>query len=499
MKQRLNRSSRLPAHVAVPDYNPADYGVGIVHLGIGAFHRAHQAVYTDEAISRFGGDWRIAAVSLQNSTVAQALNNQQGLYSVLIRDDPDTRCRIVACIDQVIALRTTATEPVRVQQFNRMMQQLTAASTKIVSLTVTEKAYGIDRRSLQVDTTHSAISEDLAHAGQACGVIGILVHALKLRRKEGIEPFTVLCCDNLPENGKFVRSGVIDFARRIDEPLAAYIEMQVSFPGTMVDRITPASTDELITEVETVLGARDEGTVETEPFSQWVIEDRFPGGRPRWEAGGAQFVDNVAPYEMMKLRMLNGAHSLIAYAGYVAGFATVRDVMQSAEFVVLVRAHMMAAARTLPRLDAVNFDDYAASLVQRFSNRAIAHRTYQIAMDGTEKLPQRIFEPALHAIQHNQSIEAFAFAVAAWMAYCRGVNDNGEPHNLRDPREKEIVSALRAHENTACGVYQALSALTDFMPEQLVADTVWRTAVIRHLEVMLQQGMLAAITQQCDS
>ena len=341
----------------------------------------------------------------------------------------------------------------------------------------------------------SAIAPDLANPRQPKGAIGLIVEGLRRRRDQGDRPFTVLCCDNLPENGALLGAGVADFARRIDPDLARWIADHVPFPATMVDRITPATTEATLRDAEALTGRVDLAAVETEPFSQWVIEDRFvggPAGRPAWEAGGAIFAADVVPYERMKLRMLNGTHSMMAYAGFLAGRDYVRDVMADPFLAGLVDRHLRAAAGTLAPLPGIDFADYAAALAARFRNPAIAHETYQIAMDGTEKLPQRLLEPALFALEHGQSLRPFAFAVAAWMRYCTGRSDTGEPYALRDPRGAEIEQALagvRAAEDMAA----SLLALPGLFPLALTENNGWRTEIVGILKIMVERGMAAAI------
>jgi fructuronate reductase len=232
--------------------------------------------------------------------------------------------------------------------------------------------------------------------------------------------------------------------------------------------------------------------IETEHFTQWVIEDHFSAERPEWERGGAIFVSDVAPYEAMKLRMLNGTHSMMAYAGFLSGRKYVRDVMADAGLAILVERHLRAAAATLAPLKDIDTGDYAAALVQRFSNPAIAHETYQIAMDGTEKLPQRILAPALHALANGQKLRPFAFAAAAWMRYCLGRTDEGEPYALRDPREEEIRLALAGAGN-ATAIVRSLSALPGLIPPRLAGDTAWIGEVASILGNMLEHGMVKVV------
>ncbi|MCT7378394.1 mannitol dehydrogenase family protein [Chelativorans salis] len=477
----------LPAAVARPAYDPARFGAGIVHIGLGAFHRAHQAVYTDAALAEAGGGWRIDGISLRSTEIADALNPQDGLYTLIERGEEGVSARVIGSIRKVIAAAHDRQAP---------LTALAAPETRIVSLTVTEKAYGIDRAEGTVDAAHPAIIADLADPRAAQGVLGLLAEGLRLRKERGLQPFTVLCCDNLPDNGHLVRTGLIDLARRLDPAFADWIGEHVAFPSTMVDRITPAPTDDTLAEAERQLGVRDLAAIETEPFSQWVIEDRFPTGRPEWERGGAIFVEDVAPYEAMKLRMLNGTHSMIAYAGYLSGHRYVRDVMADAALAKLVHRHLKAAAATLAPLEGIDTGDYAEALARRFANPAIAHETYQIAMDGTEKLPQRIAAPALHALQHGQDLRPFAFAVAAWMRYCLGRTDDGAGYALRDPREEAIGGALAGVGKDARGMVRALSALPGVFPVELARNERWDDFVANILSEMLAKGMMHAAKEE---
>ena len=490
--KRLSSLADITGGARRPAYDPARHGHGIVHLGIGAFQRAHQAAYTDAALAAEGGDWRIVGASLRSTALADALNPQNGLYTLIERGASDTRsgddvcARVIGSIERVIAASRAPAD---------LMASLTDPRTRIVTMTVTEKAYGIDRATKTADTSHPAVAADLRSPANPSGVLGLLTQALRRRRMAHVEPFTVLCCDNLPDNGEFVRCGTIDFARRLDPVLGDWIAETVSFPSCMVDRITPASTDRTREDALRLTTCSDHAPVETEPFTQWVIQDRFPNGRPAWEAGGALFVDDVLPYEAMKLRMLNGAHSMLAYAGFLTGRRYVRDTVAPAGFRPLIERHFRAAASTLPRLPVIDLDAYARQLLSRFANPAIAHETYQIAMDGTEKLPQRIFAPALETLENGLDVGPFAFAVAAWMRYCLGRLDDGTRFALRDPREEEIgrrLSGVVAPSDVA----DALHALPNFFPERLRTDPIWRNEVKSRLGTMMDDGMQAALAAE---
>lgn len=465
-----------PAHW--PGYAPEERKTGIVHLGLGAFARAHIAAYTDGAMAAGGGDWRILGVSLRGEDVANALNPQDGRYTLIERGEtPDAR--IVGAIAGVVAGGDLGP---------RVLSAMTEAGCRIVSITVTEKGYGL-LRSGGCDESHPAVAADLLSPAAPRGVLGLIAQGLALRFAGGLPPFTVLSCDNLPENGTLLRAAVIDFARRAHGPaLAERIAEEVAFPSTMVDRITPAATARTRADAAALTGYEDEAAIETEPFSQWVIEDRFPAGRPAWEEAGALFVPDVAPYEKMKLRMLNGSHSMLAYAGFLSGKTYVCDVMADGALAALVRRHMTAAAATLPDI-AMDLAAYADRLCARFANLAIAHETRQIAMDGTQKLPQRIFAPALEALARGNDVAPFAFATAAWMRY---VLDRGD-HPLNDPREKELAATLAdTPREDAAAIFSALAALPDFLPEGL-AHGAFAEATILRLGRMLSLGMEKAI------
>ncbi len=484
---RLSSSSRLPASIARPAYDRDRPGSGIVHLGAGAFHKAHQAVATDDALAASGGDWMITGVSLRSGDVAAQMNPQDGLYTLLVRGADGVAPRVIGSIRKVLV---APREP------DAVMAALTAPETRIVSLTITEKGYGVDPKTGGLDPAHGSIAPDLASPCAPSGAVGYIVEALRLRRDRGLAPFTVLSCDNLPDNGRVLQRLVTGFAGRLDPALAAFISDQVAFPSTMVDRITPASTPETYAEAARLTGYEDLAAVETEPFTQWVVEDRFVAGRPDWEAGGVIFAADVAPYEKMKLRMLNGAHSMLAYAGFIAGHKYVREAMDDQALAILVTRQMRSAAATLGPVPGVDLGRYAADLVVRFANPAIAHQTYQIAMDGTQKLPQRLIEPAIATLRNGGSPDAYGFAVAAWMRYCLGMDDAGRTFALRDPREAEIAALLDGAGRDAGAIVDRLLALPGLFPEDLSGAPAWRKAVKAGLETMLADGMRAAIDRE---
>ncbi|MDV4161694.1 mannitol dehydrogenase family protein [Rhizobium leguminosarum] len=481
MSERLQTLSGLAPTAKLPAYDRNQLKSGILHLGPGAFFRAHFAPFTDAALAASGGDWGIEVGSLRTADVADHLNEQNGLYTMLIRDTSGTVAQVIGPILRAhVATRDPA----------GLLDRLEDPTIRIVSLTVTEKAYGMDTATGGLDLNHADVAADLANRHAPRGVIGYLVEGLSRRRAKGIAPFTPLSCDNLPSNGAVLKRLVLDFAERVDPSLRQWIEANVPFPSTMVDRITPASTEATYQDAERLTGRQDLAAIETEPFTQWVIEDHFANGRPAWEKAGALMVTDVSAYEKMKLRMLNGAHSLLAYLGYIGGYEFIRDVMDDAGLAALAYRHMHAAARTLDAVPGIDLDDYASELIARFANKAIAHRTYQIAMDGTQKLPQRLLEPATEALAHGDKAETYAIAVAAWMRYAIGEHGNGERYELRDPRAGEIAALIADVPRTGLAISAALFTLPGLFPAALTGHRAWTQDVSDKLEILIQDDRL---------
>jgi fructuronate reductase len=414
----------LPDAVLRPAFDPGSVGMGIVHLGIGAFHRAHQALYTDDALAAQRGDWGICGVSLRSPDVRDRMRPQNDLYTAVEKSATDVRRRIVGSVREVLFLGDERAQ---------VHARLAAPSTRIVSLTVTEKGYSHDPATGRLDFAHPDIAHDLQHPQQARSAVGLLVAGFAARRAANAGPLTVVSCDNLPHNGELLRGLVDEYARSREPSLAPWIAANAAFPSTMVDRIVPATTEADIADNDAVLGLHDAAPVVFEPFKQWVIQDAFIAGRPAWEAGGAQFVGDVAPFELMKLRMLNGSHSALAYLGYLAGYDYVYQVSADPRFQRLVNGLWDESGATLQPLPGIDVAQYRRDLLARFQNAALPHKTWQIAMDGSQKLPQRLLHPARERLQAGASIGHLALAVAGWMRYVGGVDASGKPIDVRDP------------------------------------------------------------------
>lgn len=464
----MTQPAPLPATIERPGYDRASLRAGILHLGPGAFMRAHLAAHTDMTLAQDTG-WGIEVAGLRNSKTADLLNRQKGLYTLLVRETGMTRAYVVGAI-------MLGHAP------GDILSRMADPSIRIVSLTITEKAYGLNAATGGLDEGHPDIAADLAALQAPRSAVGLISAGLGARRAAGIAPFTPLSCDNLPGNGAVLRRLVLDYTARRDPALADWIAENVPFPSTMVDRITPASTANTFADAARLTGQDDPAAVETEAFTQWVIEDRFADGRPAWDRAGALFVADVTPFEKMKLRMLNGTHSLLAWLGFMAGHAFVRDAIADPAIFRAAQHHLAVAASTLGPVPGVDLEQYAQDLLARFANRAIAHRTAQIAMDGTQKLPPRVFEPAVELLASGRDADSCALITAAWMRYAReAVGPQGQDHPLNDPRQAEIRAVLASAPPQAEATANALFALPGLFPPALSGHTGWRKQVLAHL------------------
>ena len=410
---RLDASSahRLPADVRRPRFARDEQQTGIVHLGLGAFHRAHQAVYTDDAMDAGDRHWGIAGVSLRSPGARDQLSPQAGLFTVTERDGRSNPQRLIASLTSVLV---APENPMAV------IALLAAPTTRIVTLSVTEKGY--HRASDGGLDLAGDVASDLAKGASPRTIYGYIGAALAIRRAAGLPGLTLLSCDNLAGNGEQLAKLLGEFLAHADPSLASWMRAECACPSTMVDRIVPAATPAFLEQTAVRLGMRDEGAVATEPFRQWVIEERFAGPRPRWEAGGAQFVADVRPFETMKLRMLNGAHSALAYLGLERGHQFVHEaIADPVNRSVVVRLMRDEAASSLPAVQGQDPARYADALLQRFENPALEHRLAQIAMDGSQKIPQRWLATLRVRQQAGQACPSILEALAAWTVHVRGV------------------------------------------------------------------------------
>lgn len=476
----------LPATTARPRYDRARLATGIVHLGVGAFQRAHQAIYTEAAVAAGDTRWGTVGASLRSAAIRDALAPQDRLYALAVRGAEGETLSVIGALKRVL---------VAPEDPGALLSALTDPSVAIVTLTVTEKGYCHDPATGALDEAHADIVHDLAHPDRPRSVPGFLTEALRRRREARVSAFTVLCCDNLPHNGRTVGRIVGRFAALRDPALGHYVANEVAFPSTMVDRITPATTDEDRAAISARLGLEDAAPVITEPFSQWVIEDRFPLGRPDWSIAGAEFTSDVAPYENMKLRLLNGSHSTLAYLGYLAGYATVSDTMQDASYRRLAEGIMDDAATTLKMPPGADVVSYKRALMERYANPALKHRTWQICMDGSQKLPQRLLGTIRDRLAAGAPIERHALAVAGWMRYVTAVDEHGDPIDVRDPMAARLKTIADGAGLVADRLAPALLEVREVFGQDLPADPRFRNAVTAALARVIAKGARAATAE----
>lgn len=368
-----------------------------------------------------------------------------------------------------------------------ILNAMARPQTAIVSLTVTEKGYCADAASGQLDLNNPLIKHDLENPTAPKSAIGYIVEALRLRREKGLKAFTVMSCDNVRENGHVAKVAVLGLALARDPQLAAWIEENVTFPCTMVDRIVPAATPETLQEIADQLGVYDPCAIACEPFRQWVIEDNFVNGRPDWDKVGAQFVADVVPFEMMKLRMLNGSHSFLAYLGYLGGYETIADTMTNPAYRKAAFALMMQEqAPTLSMPEGTDLNAYATLLIERFSNPSLRHRTWQIAMDGSQKLPQRLLDPVRLHLQNGGSWRHLALGVAGWMRYTQGVDEQGNAIDVVDPMMAEFQK-INAQYQGADRV-KALLGLSGIFADDLPQNADFVGAVTAAYQQLCERG-----------
>jgi fructuronate reductase len=479
--------SAVPAAVARPAYDAARLGAGIVHLGIGAFHRAHQAIYTDDAIASSRGAWGISGVSLRSPDVRDGLAPQNGLYAAVEKSRGGVRRRIVGSVREVLYLG---------DERARVDARLAAAETRIISLTVTEKGYCHDPATGALNFQHPDIVRDLANPDAPVSVVGLLTHAFALRRANDAGALTIVCCDNLPHNGKVLHGVVQAFAAARDPALARWIDDHAAFPSTMVDRIVPATTATDIADNDAALGLHDAAPVVFEPYEQWVIENAFATPRPQWEAGGAQFVADVAPFEAMKLRLLNASHSAFAYLGFLAGHEYIYQVAAQPDFVAFMRRFMQdEVTPTLTVPPATDLAAYREALVTRFGNPALPHRTQQIAMDGSQKLPQRLLATTRENLAAGRSVRLATLAVAGWMRYVAGEDEQGRAIAVSDPFAKEFAAMAGAHRGDAAGLARALLGLRPIFGDDLPRDPRFTAAVVGWLAALYADGAARTVAR----
>lgn len=476
----------LQAKATRPQYDRDSLKARIVHLGFGAFHRAHQAVYTDILAAEQGSDWGYCEVNLIGGEQQIAdLKAQDNLYTVAEMSADAWTARVVGVVKNALHAQVDGLETV--------LAALCDPQVAIVSLTITEKGYCHSPATGQLMFDHPLIVADLQNPHQPKSAPGVVVEALARRKAAGLPAFSVMSCDNMPENGHVMRNVTCAYARAVDGELADWIEANVTFPSTMVDRIVPAVTAETLDKIEQLTGVRDPAGVACEPFRQWVVEDNFVAGRPQWEKAGAELVSDVIPFEEMKLRMLNGSHSFLAYLGYLGGYETIAETMTNPAYRKAALALMLdEQAPTLAMPEGTDLVKYAHLLIERFSNPALRHRTWQIAMDGSQKLPQRMLDPLRIHLANGGGYRHLILGVAAWMRYVGGVDEQGAAIEVVDPLAGEYQRIYQQQAEPAARV-KALLAIEGIFGTDLSQNHAVVSAITDAYQRLLRDGARAAV------
>jgi mannitol-1-phosphate/altronate dehydrogenase len=450
MKLNKQNLSQLAPTIARPDYSPSATTQGIAHIGVGGFHRAHQAFYTDALMNTGEGhDWSICGIGLrpEDLGVRDALKGQDYLYTLYeLGDTDDTETRIIGAISGML---------LAADGIQALIDKLASAEIRIVSLTITEGGYCIDDSNGEFMAHLPQIQHDLAHPTEPKTVFGLLCAALAKRRANGIPAFTLMSCDNLPHNGAVARKALLAFATLRDADLRDWIDANVSFPNAMVDRITPMTSTAHRLQLHDEQGIDDAWPVVCEPFVQWVLEDKFVSGRPAWEKVGVQFTDDVTPYEEMKIKLLNGSHLALTYLGALKGYRFVHDTMNDPLFVDYIRTYMdLDVTPQLAPVPGIDLTDYKNTLIERFSNQAIADQLERVCSDGSSKFPKFTVPTINRLILDGANLDRASLVVAAWALYLQGKQgengieykgENGVEYKIVDPRA-DFCKALVADE-----------------------------------------------------
>jgi len=477
---RLSQSTLHGVELPSIPYDRQQLTPGIVHLGVGAFHRAHQAVFLHKTLAKMSADvsrWGIVGVSLRSSAVRDQLSAQDGLYTVHERQSERTDVSLIGCLLRCLVAPEGPQE---------VLELLASTSVRIVSLTVTEKGYCYEPSTRSLNLHHVDIQHDLENTEKPRSALGFLVLALRLRWQRGFDPFTVLPCDNLPDNGQTVRGLSCSFADALGcQDFSNWMRESVWFAGTMVDCIVPATKErDVDLAAADLCGLRDEAMVVCEPFRQWVIQDNFGVlGRPPLEVAGVQFVQDVRPFEEAKLCILNGVHSMLAYTGFLGGMEYIWQVMACPQYASL--ATLLLERDVLPVLESpsnVDLQDYARTTLCRLQNRALEHRTVQIAMDGSQKLPQRLLKTARRRMQRtSDTLHVIPFVVAAWMRYVTRLDPQGVALRVEDPFAERFAQIAESASGPRDVAARLLGIHEIFGDGTFVGNPVFSEPLIGHL------------------
>jgi mannitol 2-dehydrogenase len=427
--------------VMTPTYDRSRVAIGVVHFGVGGFHRAHQAMYHDRLMNKGEAlDWGICGVGVMTADrrMKEALDAQDGLYTLVLKhSDGKYEPRVIGAITEYLF---APDDP------EAVIEKMATESTRIVSLTITEGGYNLQNGTGDFDATNSDVVHDLEPGATPRTTFGLITEALRRRRERGLQAFSVMSCDNLPGNGDLASKAFTAFARLRDPELGEWVACEVSFPNSMVDRITPVTTDADRAEVRERFGLDDRWPVVCEPFEQWVLEDSFSAGRPPYENAGVQLVDDVEPYELMKLRLLNASHQALGYFGYLCGYQLVHEAARDPLFRTFLRGYMdEEGTPSLEAVPGVDLDEYKSTLIERFSNPEVRDTIARLCDESSDRIPKWLLPVVRHQLATGGEIRRSAAVVASWARYAEGVDEQGEPIEVVD-RLKESLTEIASRQ-----------------------------------------------------
>lgn len=438
MRISSNSLASLSKKCTVPTYPRPSLQPGILHISLGAFHRAHQAVYMDDYLNQFSESWMIVGVGLMphDINLIQAMQSQDNLYTVLQRSSEQDQCRIIGSIKETVH---GPSHPEKVIDF------ISDKNIKIISLTITEKGYWYnDEKNL--DVKNILIAQDILLKENPKTIYGYILKGLQARRAKNSGPVTILSCDNLPGNGELTRHLLLQFASAADSSMVDWIKQSVSFPNSMVDRITPATTPVISQIIHEKYQIDDKCPVLCENYRQWIIEDNFIASRPGLDKVGVQFVKDVEPYEKMKVRLLNGSHSALSYIAYLMQYRIVDKALSDPLIVQFIQNYMKEdITPTLSQVEGIDLIEYQCTLLQRFSNSSIQDQIQRLAEDGSQKIRNALIPPLLHQLQTKGSIQHLVFALAAWYRYLNAVDEQGQAIEIKDPLKNILIECAQQH------------------------------------------------------
>ena len=493
MEARLGRNlalitGALPKEVRRAGYDRSALRAGMAHVGVGAFHRCHQAEYTDDVLEQRFDRWGVIGINVRAPLLADTLGRQDGLYTRILRRDGNIDARVIGCVLQTVDSQESPEPALRV---------LAAPDIDVVTLTITEKGYCHKPARGELDPDRAEVAHDLSHPEAPLSVPGLIARALELRMQTHGRPLTIISCDNIPANGVILGNVVGAMMERRDPALARWAQANAAFPSTMVDRIVPATAPADLEMVEQNFGYRDLAVVGGEPYRAWIIEERFAGRVPRWDLAGAQLAHDVRPFELIKMRVLNAAQTSLAYLGLLAGHEHTSDDMTDPLLVAFVRRMLVEESLpTLPQVPGISPLDYVEQSLERLRNKAIRHRNHQIATDGSQKIVQRLLNPIRERLRRRESVLLLSVVVAAWMVYLILPSKRfGGRWTTEDPYGARIAGIAERIGRDSEALATEILAINAIFDRELAERAEFRSTIARHLDQLLSDEPMAYLRQ----